>query len=394
MMRQVDAARRRFGEDSGLIYDESEVSSTSSHRQWQFRCKGSYQRVKLRNLGNTGASPMKEMLIRKICQHVKELEPDFLAGIDWPIMKSLWDYLSERNLVSPHVWKVFALAYPEEPCLKHHRFNAAMFVQAGTWDNSLRFVSSPALEFVTFLDISNLKMSRMDLLMLPELETLGTLTVGPAISVTASDGSVQDGVDDAILRSWARSAEERGQMSCLRSLRVREQTELTGECLSFVTAIPNVASFTIEGVSDVLDFVDPDLAGLLGWEIGDAFEEGGEIDEVTAAANSKELWWLPAYDTFISNSAPHAQQVGEKEAAALNDVPMLHLDLAGPDMGGWRKSEETERFCYRRAHTSGPIAQSLWTKESKKRTAVPETRKAKQIRTVQDAAQSLAEFGV
>ena len=246
-----------------------------------------------------------------------------------------------------------------------------------------------------------MRLTRLDLLNLPDIANLGTLTIGPGVTVFSSATTEQLGIDDAVIRAWTRNQEQYGSLSCLRALCLKEQESLTLDALRWATHLPNLASFTMEGDLGAFDELEPEDIQSLGWK----FVDEDSLDEPN---DTSAPWWTADARAFTSSSVLHALHKGIEQAQKLSELPMLHLQLSGPGMGSSARHasrfDTNKLYLYREAKSThgsqfSTISNLAGDNEpgsgGRKRSAggLPASRQVK-ARRVQESTNSLAAFGV
>ena len=146
-------------------------------------------------------------------------------------------------------------------------------------------LSTSEFQWITFLTLSNITCSRLDLINLSKLSNIGALTIGPGVEAPES------GIDDRILRAWAHAAEESNSFSMLRVLMCRYQDQMSAAALEHLTRFPALAVIGVESCS--IGSGQETAAQTLGWEyktrvaLGKFLLEGGATSFPTSRAAAK-----------------------------------------------------------------------------------------------------------
>ncbi|KAL6721117.1 hypothetical protein ACLMJK_000217 [Lecanora helva] len=243
-------------------------------------------------------------------------------------IERLADWCFRRQLDSIQTWKAFASAYQfqsDVPSKRKHQIIDNPILKLRDYVNP---VSSPSMEWITFLTLSHITCSRTDLVQLAQLPNIGALTIGPKL--LAEDV----GVDDGIIRSWARTLENSKACGMLRVLSFRSQKHITQRVFGYLAHFP---------VLTILNFQDCGLglkhksdAHKFGWRYKTERAVG---DYLVRSENSKANW----------DSLMHAQfqlaglysRIAES-VTTTDSLPRLHLTLGGPSYGTTVNMKDTD----------------------------------------------------
>ena len=168
-------------------------------------------------------------------------------------------YNEFRDLDSLHTWKTFAQAYIKEPDAEALQSRTQIVPRLDMYlDDYIEHITSPAFAWITFLSLSDITCSRVDVINIARLVNLGTLTIGPGIQLP------DVGIDDHIIRSWSRSALESGAFSRLRVFACRNQVQLTERSFHCIRGLPALNAVVLEACS--LGSSNRHSAKKFGWD--------------------------------------------------------------------------------------------------------------------------------
>ena len=182
-------------------------------------------------------------------------------------------------------------------------------------------IRSVTYEWITFLALSHITCSRLDLVNISKLVNLGALTIGP--SVETSDV----GLDDRIIRTWGRAAAESEAFSMLRVLACRSQLDLTSQCFQHLSQFPSLALLTVENCS--VRSLDKLVARNSGWRYSTGKDLGASLVNSGCANGS---WDTIMRTLFYRCSNFGVAALTTEGVRAINSLPILHFSL-GPVQG-------------------------------------------------------------
>lgn len=179
-------------------------------------------------------------------------------------------------------------------------------------------ITSISINWIAHLTLSNITCSRIDLIQLSRLLNLGVLTIGA--NVKAPDF----GLDDNIVRTWARSAAASDAFRELRVLNCRSQTYLTNRIFDYLDQFPVLGAFNVEMSS--IGSGSQEASQRAGWR----FENGKVLDEWLhqGGSNSKD-WNSVVHACFKGAGVLIKSTFADQEVEAVNSLPVLHLALGG-----------------------------------------------------------------
>ena len=222
------------------------------------------------------------------------------------------------QLDSVEVWKAFVSTYPLElhpsSRCKHYTVERP---NRGLGDY-IKPICSPSFDWITFLTLSNITCARTDLIRISQLPNVGALTIGPDVVAD------EHGLDDGIVRTWARTAVTADAFTMLRVLCCRSQKDITHRVFSYLNQFPVLAIFNSENC-DLTYQLNSD-ALRYGWK----YRTGEVLSERLIKSGAKRTEW---------NSVVHASfQLGGsccRESSmmpgveAFDRLPRLHLSIGG-----------------------------------------------------------------
>ena len=177
-------------------------------------------------------------------------------------------------------------------------------------------IVSPSLDWIAFLTLSDVSCSQIDLIQLSRLPNLGVLTIGPNVRTDNT------GLDDGVIRGWARSAATSNAFSVLRVLSCRSQRGITSRVFSHLAQFPALAILNSENCK--LTSQDKPEALRHGWN----HRTGNTLGDFLIKGGAKGFDW----DSVV-NASFHLGTFSETETLKLDSVasvtglPRLHLCL-------------------------------------------------------------------
>lgn len=179
-------------------------------------------------------------------------------------------------------------------------------------------VTSPKFNWITFLTLANITCPRTDVIQISQLQNLGVLTLGK--NLMAEGG----GLDDSIIRTWARIAKTSDAFSMLRVLSLRSQNDISPLVFNYLNDFPALAVFNIEDCN--LDHrIEHDVL-ICGWgnrtrkSLSDWLVQGG----------AKGASWDAVMHAYFTLGGTYSTQALTAEGVeAVDALPRLHLSLGG-----------------------------------------------------------------
>lgn len=176
--------------------------------------------------------------------------------------------------------------------------------------------TSPSLNWITFLTLSNITCSRADLIQISQLVNLGNLTLGPAIQAP------DIGLDDGIIRNWGRLAAESDAFSTLRVLNFRWQREITSRVFIHLNQFPALALFNVEECN--LGPQEKPTAQQHGWK----YKTGLELRDWLLKGGVKgPSWDSVVHACFRLGGEFSTESLTAEGVWAIDDLPVLHLSI-------------------------------------------------------------------
>ena len=177
-------------------------------------------------------------------------------------------------------------------------------------------ITSPSFNWITFLTLSNVICSRADLVNISKLTSIGTLTIGSAVSVR------ETGLDDSIVRAWSRAATEADAFSMLRVLVCRSQKEITPRSFVYFDQFPALALFIVEDCN--FGPREKEQAGSLGWK----YRTGNDLSEFLMGGGLRDHKWdSTMHASFRCGGAFGVKDLTAEGVEAIDSLPVLHLSL-------------------------------------------------------------------
>ena len=220
---------------------------------------------------------------------------------------------------SLHAWKVFATAYPEEDQEETLRYRRQVIIDPNMpLAEYVKPITSSTFGWITFLDLSFITCSRLDLINISTLVNLGVLTIGRSVE------TFETGLDDRIVRAWSRAATESGAFGMLRVLACRSQLDLTVQCFHYISQFPSLALFVVENCA--IGSQDKPHAQALGWR----YRSGKGLSALLAEGGCKIGSWIDIIRAcFYKSRELGVQEMVSKGVNAIDSLPVLHFSL-GP----------------------------------------------------------------
>lgn len=140
------------------------------------------------------------------------------------------------------------VAYPEEEdsALKH-RYKVLKYPAFSFEHVILKPINSASFQWINFLTITTVKLSRLDLLQLPKLSNLGALTIGPGGAIgrriSPNNAAERDYFDIDIVRAWAYHCTEAGAFGQLRVLVLRSVNTVDARIFQYLNSFPLLSIF-------------------------------------------------------------------------------------------------------------------------------------------------------
>lgn len=175
---------------------------------------------------------------------------------------------------------------------------------------------SPSFQWITFLTLSNITISRQHLINLGNLVNVGVLTIGTG--VLTPDGGLEDGV----VRAWGRAAVEADAFSLLRVLNLRHQRHVTPKVFQYLHDFPLLSLFNLEDCS--LGPKDKQAAMVAGWR----YKTGKMLNDFLPVLGKVDATWdSVVHACFRAGGAYGVATVTAEGVDAINSLPVLHFTI-------------------------------------------------------------------
>lgn len=192
----------------------------------------------------------------------------------------------------------------------------------GSFKSYIEPLISPSFYWLTILSISQFPCSRTDLLQLFQLTNLCVLTVGQGVNCSGSG----IGLDDSIIRSWARAAANSSgsSFSCLRVLNCVFQQGLSAKILSYLNDFPALALFTFDHCPGIHGTREKNEAARLGWR----YKTGAELCAFFAQSGAISTSWDDVSRASFRGCGPFSVKKATAEGVeAFDTLPVLHFSF-------------------------------------------------------------------
>lgn len=236
------------------------------------------------------------------------------------------------ELDSLHLWKAFACAFPDEVDSSIKRRQHVILQPNMSLGDYTKPLISHSFQWITFLTLSNVTISRNDLISLSNLTNVGVLTIGHCILTP------DVGLEDGVVRAWGRAALEADAFSLLRVLNLRQQRQVTQRTFQYLQDFPSLSIFNLDDCS--LGPKDKQAALTAGWRyrtgniLNDFLPEPGKVDAT---------WDSVAHACFRDEGAYGI------DSTAINSLPVLHFTIgATTSDAGLNASVNYKLQCYER----------------------------------------------
>lgn len=178
-------------------------------------------------------------------------------------------------------------------------------------------VSAP-VEWITFLTLSNVTVSRTELINLSNLANIGVLTIGSGVQTP------DVGLEDSVVRAWSRAAADSDAFSLLRVLNLRHQYEITTTVFQYLHGFPSLALFNLDDCC--IGPKDRVMATTSGWR----YRTGKILNEHLQSLEKVDVTWdSVVHACFHAGSAYGitSMTMTAEGVDAINNLPVLHFTL-------------------------------------------------------------------
>ncbi|MCJ1384477.1 hypothetical protein MMC17_007594 [Xylographa soralifera] len=331
-----------FDEKSGLAYTEVVVRAAPMRADWVWKTRGSTAEIAKFRSPETGSSTLLNMAIRKVCLNVVNMTPESLIGLDWHAGKLLWERIVALQIDSLYAWRMFAAAFPDETNESLKRRYQIIQIPNMVLSDYTKHLHSQSFQWITFLTLSHVTCSYSDLMNLSKFSNLGALTIGHGVEVS---NSTSKGIDDRVIRAWARASAESGAFSALQVLACRMQLLITRQTFDRLTEFPTLALFLVEGCS--IGPRDRPHAQRLGWR----YSTGKDLSEVLVGSGI----WAPSWNSTMHACFQKATDICSATdisplSAKIDTLPRLHFAIgAAPSDAVVDVTGDRSLRCFHRA---------------------------------------------
>lgn len=166
------------------------------------------------------------------------------------------------------------------------------------------------------MTLSNVTISRRDLINLSKLANIGVLTIGNGVLTP------DVGLEDGVVRAWSRAAADSDAFSLLRVLNLRHQKAVTTRVFQYLHDFPSLSLFNLDECSIGPRDKAPALAA--GWKyktskmLNDHLPDLGKVDAT---------WDSIAHACFRAGGAYGIESITAEGVEAINALPVLHFAL-------------------------------------------------------------------
>lgn len=175
---------------------------------------------------------------------------------------------------------------------------------------------SASFQWITFLTLSDVTISRRDLINLSNLVNLGALTIGSGVLTP------DVGLEDGVVRAWARAAADTEAFSLLRVLNLRNQKDVTARVFQYLLDFPSLAIVGLAGCS--IGIKNKQIAMSFGWR----YTTSKMLNEhLPGSGEGDATWDSVTHACFRAGGAYSAETVTAEGVEAVNALPMLHFAL-------------------------------------------------------------------
>ena len=282
------------------------------------------------------------------------------------------------------------MAYPGEigKILKHRQH--VIPIPDMALASYIRPVASVSLQWMTFLTLSVISCSRLELINISKLHNVGVLTIDFGVRVT--DGTF----DESIVRAWARAATEAGAFSMLRVLACRSQLSVLSSLnlSSHLQQFPLLSLFIFEDYSFVY-LPDRSVWQDQGWR----YMKGKSLLNFLLPGGLANVSWDSiVHSAFEKGGGSEAHMPTQIGPTAVNDLPRLHLSLGGvPAPSILDSSGFATLRCFQKVHPQvlelGRTEVSIEKEEAELSSNHPKKKAKLRIRNPQALDEVLSSFG-
>lgn len=185
-----------------------------------------------------------------------------------------------------------------------------------TLESYVKPLVSASFQWITFLTLSNVTISRRDLINLSTLVNLGALTIGSGVLTP------DVGLEDGMVRAWARAAAEAEAFSLLRVLNLRNQKDVTPRVFQYLHDFPSLSIVGLDSCS--IGVKNKQIAMSFGWK----YTTGKMLNEhLPDSGEGDATWDSVTHACFRAGGTYSIEIVTAEGVEAVNALPMLHFAL-------------------------------------------------------------------
>ncbi|TQS38908.1 hypothetical protein Golomagni_00578 [Golovinomyces magnicellulatus] len=248
----------RFDKATGQIYRETIVETQiGDDKFWQHRPNnppniGHHEKTldiaafnqNQKKANFNGTRSLLLTSLEGIVSNVSNLTSPLVELLSPQLIELLWKTLSERSLVSFHVWSLFSDRLNGE---KNSLKGISRYCQIITTPRSALTTYTWALTSVNFNFITALTITVP--FPLPDLVRLSELVNLVALEIINKSDPCQSYVSDFLVKAWSLSASNQKSFQVLRILRLWYHREITPNSLEHIARFPALAIYDVRGCS-------------------------------------------------------------------------------------------------------------------------------------------------
>ena len=179
-------------------------------------------------------------------------------------------------------------------------------------------LTSDSFDWIASLTLTGITCLRTDLVHISHLTNIGALTVGPNVQAP------EIGLDDSIIRTWARMAGTSNGFNMLRVIICRSQKDLSSRVFAHLSHFPALAVFNVEDCN-IGSHEKPTALGY-GWR----YKLGKDPGDRSGTRATKGAGW----DSFVKAAFALGGQFSDErltteDITVIDALPFLHLSLGG-----------------------------------------------------------------
>ncbi|RKF65976.1 putative cbs domain-containing protein [Erysiphe neolycopersici] len=197
--------------------------------------------------GNEHFSGTRSLLLTsldEVVTNVLDLTAELLIQMPINIIELLWKALSERSLISFHLWSIFSVRLFEQKNVISSKLTYYQNISSPKSPLAIytQALTSTSFEFITALVITT-PFSVPDFINMSTLVNLVTLEI---INYSDPHHSV---VSDHLVKAWSLCASQKKSFQVLRILRFWNHREITPKSLEYLLHFPVLTLYDVQGCS-------------------------------------------------------------------------------------------------------------------------------------------------